>query len=241
MENKRIIVFPEINNVFNDNHEGNALCFWPLCSISLSSIDSAKSGYIHFVNIWDPGQYNAKYFDIYRSQYWIRLRLVDDKYEFNGSYNSFPKFKSLSKWRSEALEDFEANKEVYLNQRTVAGQTNDYKMNIEKRRKRGSDYSLYYEMVLSYLITKENFKRTGKLVQSMHFTDGFNYQELMFVNQIGGIPQLPRYEIPVSRTGQSLHYIGSVTGWYYNVHGMDSIHLFYDREKKDAVQIFKFS
>jgi len=237
-----IIPFPEISDVFIDDYENNQLCFLPLCSIDVSKIDPSKSGVFHFLNIWDSGDYNSKYFDIYRNQYWIRFSVKDNKYEFNGSYSSFPKFKSLKKWRTEVLKDFEENREEYLKPKTFSEYMDSgYKKKEEKRNTKGSEYSLYYKMTLSYLITKENFKRTGKLIQSLYFTNAFGYEERNFIDQIGGIARMPRYEMPVNKLGQTLNYIGKVTGWYYNEHGVDSIHLFYDREKKDAVQVFRFS
>ena len=240
IENK-IIPFPSIEDVFQNNFEKNKLVFIPLCSINLSLVDSSLNDWVHFVHVWDTGNYEANYFSEHRGQDWIKFQLNDNKYQYLGNTESFPMYSSLSSWLNEAEQEFKENREDYISCKTFEQYiSGDKKKRDDNRRETIFEHYLYVAHVISFLITKENYFKTLRFVQAKYYTDGYVYMENKLLDKIGGKVKWTQSDAtPKDENGNPLIFVGELSGCNYLNYGIDAIYLFYDKYKKETIQIFQ--
>ena len=95
--------------------------------------------------------------------------------------------------------------------------------------------------MISYLVTKERYKRKGQIFNQKSFPKGYKIKSKERINQIGGKPQwIQRDMTPNDKNGKPLTFIGDVTGFNYMSNGSDRIYLFLDEATDEVVQIMQY-
>ena len=234
--------FNDIENVFHETDLKYNLIFFPMCSVNLNQIIPNRNEWVHFVDVWNNGDIEERYFHENRTRGLIRFKLKDSKYFYKGNEIAFPKYDRLGEWNDEALKEFEKNKLEYLE----IGDRKDFlkssrKMIEDEREKKDFDYYLYVDQMLTYLVTKERYKSKGKIYNQKSFPKGYKIKSKEKINQIGGKPQwIQRDMTPTSKEGKPLTFIGDVTGFNYMANGTDKLYLFLDEDNGDIVQIMQY-
>lgn len=229
--------FPSIADVFIDNLENNGLVFFPLCSIDLGN-----SQKFHIVSPWSIGG-DDYFFDDKASHYLMKFKFNNNKYQFNDDYQKFSHFNELKTWQQDALAEFAANKKDYLFPKSF----DEYYHGEKKKRddlryQQNSNHAFYHNIIISYLITKENFNNTEKLVAANYFTDGYIYDEQNLLNRFGGQPEWMQEIGEIQSTsGTPLIFIAQLTGSSYHNNAPDEIYLFYDQQAQEVVQVFQWT
>jgi len=239
-ENKRNC-FQNIKDVFVEPEQKD-LVFFPLCTVNLKEVIPDRNEWVHFVDIWNNGNPEEFTFGENLTRDSITFELKDSKYYFFGDLKAFPKFSKLASWRKESIEEFNANKEEYIEipSPDEFEKSDRYQKELE-REDIDFDYYLYIDHSISYLVNKERFNRNGKLTTHKSFPKGHKFKEYKPIEQIGGQPQWEQKDMtPKDVNGKPLTFIGQVTGFNYVQNGSDNIYLFLNEKTNEIVQIFQY-
>ena len=241
-QKKSIECFPEINDVFKTEKENLDLVFFPLCSINLKKVIPNRDEWIHFVDVWNNGEVDEAFFHEYRTRDIIRFQLENSKYKYLGGEKNFPKYEFLKNWKKEAADEFENNRLAYLKVIDSADfQKSDRKLKEDKRYQNEPDYSFYIDRVITYLVTKERFKKNGKLIALKSYPKEYKVKQRNPITQIGGKPNwLQRDQTPIDENGYPFTFIGEVTGFHYMKNGSGGIFLFLNEKSNEVVQVIQF-
>lgn len=240
---KNIRPFPEIKDIFKGDHAQLGRVFLPLCSVNLSLIDPALDQWVHFIHVWDNSDYELEYFHEYRDQEWIKFKVENDVYSYQGDLSLFPRNEALAEWKKEAINEFEAHKDDYTSRKQGSAYQESIKEEKDSLRRR-ADYDRYFYVndQINYQIAKATYLKTHKFVDPRYYTHNFGYVENDFLHNIGGTPELASYnEIPVDKEGNQWMFVGQLTPWEYLGEGADKLFLFFDPKEKVAMQIFEYS
>ena len=236
-----VVCFPDADQVFAEDAETLQLIFFPLCSVSADLGGSGHPPWWHFVDRWNNGGADPEYFDRFSNRDTLRFQLTPEGYRFEGDPSRFPSFAHLREWREEALAEFEAFAADYLpvsDHNTAA--TSPRRQRETARYAVDYDYGLYTAKVVSYLITRERFRRTGQLQSRQSYSKGAVPPPYPATDQLGGSPLWEQHDAwPSGVTGAPMKYLGRVTGYHYLQHGSDAIYLFHDEAGGAVHQLFQ--
>jgi len=234
--------FDEIENVFHGSDVNYGLVFFPLCSINTKNVIPTRNEWIHFVDVWNNGDVDDRYFHQDRTRDLIKFNLENSKYHYNGDITAFPKQSNLEEWCKESKKEFETNKEEYLMipDRQSFLKSNRKRKEVE-REEIDFDYYLYVDQMISYFVTKERYKRKGQFLNQKAFPKGYKVKSKATINQIGGKPKWIQQDMtPIDIKGKPLTFIGDITGFNYMANGSDRIYLFLDETADEVVQIMQY-
>lgn len=114
--NKEIVLFPEIENVFNNPTERHAEVFLPVLSIPKSLINEDWDGFIHVIQ-FNEDPYNretVKYFTDYCCDTSISFSSNNEKYDFDTDLGFFDVTEDWRQYQEETKEKFEISKKQYF-------------------------------------------------------------------------------------------------------------------------------
>ena len=237
-----VICFPPADRVFAENAETLQLVFFPLCSVRVAPEGSGPAHWYHFVDRWNNGTADPELFDRFSTRDGLRFTVTEEGYQFEGEPSRFPSFDRLKEWREEALAEFNENAEAYLPVLDHAEAANSNLRQRETARYAVDyDYGLYTSQVISYLITRERFRRTGELQSRSSYSKKAVVPPFPPTDHLGGTPQWEQHDVwPLGVSGNLMRYIGKVTGYHYLMHGSDAIFLFHDEAEKRVQQVFQY-
>lgn len=133
---------------------------------------------------------------------------------YHGDETQFPRLLELSNWRKEAVTEFIDNRTEYLKvpDRQVF-ESSERRLREKSRERIDFDYFLYVDQQISYLVTKERFKKSGKLITHKSFPKGYEIKPSLLLEQVGGAPNWIGEDVtPKNKSGKELTFIGQVVG-----------------------------
>lgn len=168
--------FPSIDDIFDKPHELIKYVFLPLFSIRITDNQEISDKRFHAISIWDNGNYKKSYFNDYRqSIYWIKFDYDGDKYSYNAPID-FPSIEYLKDAYQFAEAHFYNNINFYLQPKSSKEYSLDEdgrKGGVEIRKKHPGmnvfDSEYYFQRIISYLLTKERWKKYKALNSKMTY------------------------------------------------------------------------
>lgn len=224
LKNLGIVMFPKIDEVF-ENHQPNfKAIFFPLFSIQLENINQGK-GKIHFVSMWGNGDPEMAFKDDWMSFDRVRFQRREDKYLFKGDLSFLPNYDKLLEWYSEAEAEYLQYKSDYLIQKKREEVSQSTLKQNEK--KRSGMQRFYISSLLNYWITRDKYFETGKFIQGSAYTEDAS-------NQVREI--FEHIETVISE--KNIKHIGTAIAYNYKEYAEDRILLFLNTEKQIVEQRF---
>lgn len=256
-----IILFPEFSDVFNEVDELAKCVFFPLLTIRLSGNPEIGDKKFHIVSIWDNGSHKKNYFNNYRPDvFWIKFDYINGKYSYNAPID-FPSIQYLKGSYEIAKNHFEKNIDFYLTSKSYIdfSETQDNRMGGIEIRKEFPDMNefdseYYFGRVISYLLTKERYKRFKVLNSKMTFSmRNYKGQTEEYVkenfNSFGNTDFLRFLEMPEHLKYvlepnwgrfEDQVFIAAVDSGDFIISDSTLINLFYDKKLKQVVQQFEW-
>ena len=162
-------LFPTLETVFTNVTKNHEAVFFPLLTVDLSSINKGK-GKVHFVSYFRDGEPN-EVTDPNISYNFVKFKLVNDKYNFDGDFKKIYLFEKAIQWHKEALQIYKQYKnEYYVNSEFV-------KREDARRMEIDFEYYYYIKSILNYWVTRDKYLETGKFIQGSAYTYGYSDQE----------------------------------------------------------------
>ena len=177
-----LIPYPDFEDVFTKETDPKAkFVFLPLVTVKISNHQQLKNKTFHLISVWDTGDYESEYLGDYRIDVnEIKFDLVGDKLGYKDKIN-FPKIQFLQDAYKIVIEDFEIQKDYYLN---------DLSYDIKKSKlKRGGNLILnkipefgnfeaeyYFERITSALLSRYRYKKYGVVNSSFDDNSFFSYK-----------------------------------------------------------------
>ncbi len=257
-----IIPYPSFEDVFvQETNRLAKFVFLPLASIKIKNDEILGNRTLHLISIWDTGDYKKEYFGNYRTDVnKISFDLVDEKLKY-GDPILFPCIENLEKAYNIILEDFETQKDNYLND--LEYDTKSSKMNRGKKLilEQISDFGdfeaeYYFERITSALLSKYRFQKFG-VVNSLfddnsyyafEISEGkyddqnlknFDFNQIGKINLIDNLLSKPDF-IQSEEFPENTVFIGQVDEWHYNSASSTINYLFLDIKNNKQVQIFQW-
>jgi len=257
-----LIPYPDFEQVFVE--ETNPLAkyvFIPLVTIKIQNHEIFGDKTFHIIAIWDTGNYEKDYLGEYRKDVnEITFDIVGEKLAYKDDMK-FPKIEYLEQAYNLIVEDFEKQKDYYLE--NLESQTKRAKMErgkeliIEKIPEFGEfEAEYYFERITSVLLSKYRYKKYGavnslfddnsyyayKITKGKYTDDELNcldFNKIGKVNLVDNLLLLPNFiqndEHPINSI-----FIGQVDEWDYISASSTTTYLFYDKANKKQIQIFQW-
>lgn len=231
-----ITLFPKLESVFWDVTDNHRAVFFPLLTIDLASIDKG-TGKVHFVSYFRDGEPDL-ITDQNISYNFVRFKIENDKYHFDGDFNKIYLFEKSIVWYREAEQIYKEHKSKYLNNSEFIRHEDNRRMEID------FEYYYYIKGVLNYWVTRDKYLETGKFIQGGAYTYGESnherdiYENLTQYEENDEILVETLTELGIKL--KDLDFIGSVAAYNYLEFGSDELSIFISKDN-DVFQYHNWS
>lgn len=236
-----IILFPKIEEVFEDVSEFHQAIFFPLLTVDLASIGKGN-GKAHFITVHGNGDPDVVFSETNLGYNFIKFKIVGDKYSFDGDLSLLPNIQNNVAWYKEAEAIYKEHKDKYCTK------TEFTKTENEKRRKINFDYYFYIKGVINYWLTRDQYQEKGKFIQGGAYSDGDSNHEREPYETLGGVyddeyglEYLEQVVNELDMNFDEMNFVGSVKGYHYSALGEGEILLFVNKKEGNAFQYFNWS
>jgi hypothetical protein len=257
-----IIPYPSFEDVFvKETNRLAKFVFLPLASIKIKNDETIGNRTLHLISIWDTGDYKKEYFGSYRTDVnEISFEIVGEKLNYKDPIQ-FPCIENLEKAYNIILEDFETQKDNYLNDLSYDTQSSKMerggKLILEQIPNFGNfEAKFYFERITSALLSNYRFQKYGVVnslfndnsVYAHQISEGkyssqnlkdFDFNQIGKVNLIDNLLLKPDF-IQSDETPENSVFIGQVYEWHYISSSSTNTYLFLDLKNNKQIQIFQW-